>query len=110
MDDSPLQASARTTSLTHAISKIVINLGGIEGEESIHAAWIKLSILEEKYDAVVDAKVLVKRLLRNLQPVATKRVIEALQDAGTAEQKETRMMWLHFTHCWWTSQKPTRKL
>ena len=29
--------------MTHAISKIVINMGGIEGEESIHAAWIKLS-------------------------------------------------------------------
>jgi hypothetical protein len=38
----------------------------------------------------VDSKVLIKRLLRNLQPKSTRIVIEALQDAGTAQQKKTR--------------------
>ena len=90
MNEGAKQESARTTQLTSSISKITINLEGRTGAESIHAAWIKLSTLEEKYRAKLDSKVLIKRLLKNLRPHSTKRVIEALQEAGTPEQKLTR--------------------
>ena len=90
MTEGVKQASSRTMRLTNAIAKITIDLQGRSGKQSIHAAWINLSKLEEKFEATVDPKILIKWLLKNLRPKQTKLVIESLQNAGTAREKETR--------------------
>lgn len=60
------QCDRHTTSLSTAISKIHINLNESGGKASIHAAWMELFKLQERYKTEAEPKV------ANLTPVKTR--------------------------------------
>lgn len=84
-----LVSDSYAASLEFEVSKIIIDVGGKEGEHSIQKAWVKLYELKELYDCDVPSKTVIKLLLGNLKPKATRKVIKSLQKSGKTHQRKT---------------------
>lgn len=89
MNAHDLVSDSYTAALEDEVRKIVINVGGKHGEQSIQQAWLRLYELREIYQCDIPAKTVVKGLLQNLKPKATRKVIRALQKGGKAHQRRT---------------------
>ena len=72
-----------------AVARITIDLSGTGGEDSIQDAWGMLYTLQQKYMVELKDKQVVKLLLTNLLPKSTRKVIEALQHAGSQRQQNS---------------------